>query len=156
MKRFLPTLGLVLSAAVCLAADDNNLPADRNDQAVSSDRAIPSDSRSSSVQPGFKTKDDVEVVSKSGAALTVKMDGSEANIPVTGGDAGKQAAALRVVRPGDKVRLFYRDEDANGRPSAVEGFVITKPKKIEESNTSGKNRQQNQNNQDSGADTRRP
>jgi len=127
MKTLLPALTLTLTAAVCLAANDAVRPADDLDSDASSGRSAAASTSSTSPTSAsgasLKAKDGAEVVSKSATSLTVKVNGKEIDVPVQ----GKAATALRVVNPGDKVRLYYVNADADGRPTALSGFVITEP-----------------------------
>jgi hypothetical protein len=80
----------------------------------------------SNVPPSLsKHLDNVEVISADPAArnITLKIRGDEQTLPVP----VRLHATLRVVKPGDKVRIYYRQEEGDGSPRRVEGLVITTP-----------------------------
>jgi hypothetical protein len=143
MKKLLLAFTLVAASRFALADppaardDSRNEPASRSD-APSSDassndasrsdtsRSAASRSDASSSASPIGHMDNVEVLSAdpSSKKITLKLNGDQQTVAVT---APKAAAALRVVRPGDKVRIFYKDKDESGKLSAIDGFTIVKP-----------------------------
>jgi hypothetical protein len=55
-------------------------------------------------------------------SVTVKLPEGEKTFLVEGAPS-----ALKVLRPGDEVKLAYRDLDGNGVPEAVTAVWITRP-----------------------------
>jgi hypothetical protein len=80
--------------------------------------------------------DNVEVIASDpvGRNITVKIKGDEEVLPVP----ARLKATLRVVKPGDKVRLYYREEEPDGHPRRVEALVITKPNQAADHEVSSK------------------
>ena len=127
MQRLLSTLALSLAAVLCLASDERSA-APAGQTAPDTTTAVIQETETTaaaapSVRTIPKTKEGAEVVAVGSSGLTVKLDGKETTLPVR----GKADAALKLVIPGDKVRLFYVEEDAGGQPKAVMAFTITDP-----------------------------
>jgi hypothetical protein len=106
-------------------ADLDSAPAPVADR----DRAADDDTVVAGALGAVKHMDDVEVVSADASAktITLKIDGEDQTLPFT----HKSTVALKVVKPGDEVRIFYSDPDADGKPNAVSALVITEAKKID-------------------------
>jgi hypothetical protein len=83
-----------------------------------------------------KEMDNIEVIAADpvGRNITVKIKGDEEVLPVP----ARLHATLRVVKPGDKVRIYYRQEEPDGQPRRVEGLVITKANHAADRETSSK------------------
>jgi hypothetical protein len=128
MKRLLSTLALSLAAGLCLAADEYT---DRTTESTAPAAAVVAEVEVvTAPAPGPvipKAKEGAEVIAKSPTGLTVKLDGQEKTLPIR----GNASAALKVVTPGDKVRLFYVEEDPEGEPVALTGFTITEPARVD-------------------------
>jgi hypothetical protein len=125
MKPILMTLVLFGAASIGLAAPPPD-PADDRETAPAADRAADPSAPASAVPPSLsKHLDDVEVISADPAArnITLKIKGEEETLPVP----VRLHPTLRVVKPGDKVRIYYREEEADGAPRRVESLVITEP-----------------------------
>jgi hypothetical protein len=135
MKRLLSTLALSLAAALCLAGDES---ADTTTESTApaamaavEGEVVPATAPAPVIP---KSKEGAEVIAKSPAGLTVKLDGQEKTLPIR----GKASAALKVVTPGDKVRLFYVEENPEGEPVALTGFTITDPARVDMTKKDGK------------------
>lgn len=129
MKPLSTALCISLLGTMCYGAE----PAAPASQAAAADQETAAASQAAAAGPEAistaKQLDSAEVVSadaKSGT-LTFKNEGDEQTAPVE----GKAAIALKVVRPGDKVRILYHDADNSGIPDRITGVIITKPASTE-------------------------
>src|SRR6266566_1797615 len=121
MKKILLSIALVAAARFAMA----DPPAARDDSANAPSAPSAGESASSaSAASAPESLDNVEVVTADPAtkSITLKVNGQEETVPVR---APKAEAALKVVRPGDKVRVFYKEKDESGKLRAIEGFTIT-------------------------------
>jgi hypothetical protein len=132
MKKILLSIALVAAARFAMA----DPPAARDDAANAPSASSARESASSaSAASAPADLDNVEVVSADAAtkSITLKVNGQEQTVPIR---APKAEAALKVVRPGDKVRVFYKEDekDESGKLRAIDGFTITKPNSDQDEN----------------------
>ncbi len=129
---------LTLACAVALTAGawaqeplpapaDRDAPADSESTATEREGTMersgsPVADRSGDHPKNFK--DDVEVISAdpAGKQLTVKLEGEEKTFRVSSAPSAK---TLKVVRPGDTVRLIF--DEGGAQSNSVKAFVIMKP-----------------------------
>jgi hypothetical protein len=138
MKNILMTLAFLGAAAYGIAAPpapaaddrDRDRDRDRDTAAAADDAERPNENlkvkpKTEDVAGLSKFIENVEVVSSDPVAkqMTFKIAGEEETMTLP----NKLSATLKVVRPGDKVRVYYEASDETGRPRTVQSVVITKP-----------------------------
>lgn len=132
-----PLITLALTGAAAFAAAASPPSSDEPQQSPPGSAARAPDPMAPPAVPLLsKEMDDIEVIASDPVTrnITVKIKGDEEVLPVP----ARLNATLRVVKPGDKVRLYYRQEEAGGQPRRVEGLVITKPNHAADRETSSK------------------
>jgi len=117
MKYILINLALASAVSLVQAADS---PSDAPRSAASAVQRAPE------APPGLALHiEDVEVVATDQASkqITLKIEGQEETQRLR----DELKPTLRVVRAGDKVRVYYEQADDKGLPRVVESVLITKP-----------------------------